>query len=139
VNLSSQDTLANAERRGARRMSCQLSIELRASTATYAVDLLNISQTGIFVRPAPRSQQVAVVVATLLKPGVRVRLRLYTQGVLDGLEAVGRVAWQSDYGAGVEFTELTPALDSLIVDLVEGDDRDLTLASITQATLHVTR
>src|SRR5262245_22007088 len=93
----------SAERRQSKRVPCGLALQLRLGTASIDVTLMNISTTGMFVRPAGDTHRSSLVMAARLKPGARVFLRFEVEGRLDLHEARGAVAWQSDLGIGVDF------------------------------------
>jgi hypothetical protein len=101
----------------------------------FRVDLTNISQSGMFVRPALHSVSSSLVAAAVLKPGKALRLRLDVACNAEVHEARARVTRQSDLGIGVEFIEVTPAFTTLIGQVVTSDGDDEPLRTITSATL----
>lgn len=101
----------------------------------FRVDLTDISQSGMFVQPALHSASSSLVTAAVLKPGKPLRLRLKVAGNAEPHLARARVTRQSDFGIGVEFIEVTPALATLIAYAVASSGDDEPLGAITSATL----
>jgi hypothetical protein len=138
--MSQRDSNApakNVDRRASRRVPCGFALQMRIGSAWIDVTIMNISTTGMFVRPAGDVHRSALSMATRLKPGARLFLRFEVEGRLELHEARGCVAWQSDLGVGVDFSELSPAMRELISKLIEGNGHtDATLLRVFVVTLY---
>lgn len=120
------------ERRSRARVACGVRAQVRAAGGeSLAAEITNISEQGLFLRPAGGSTRDSLRMTFVLGAGKTLVFRLRVAGDAVAREARGRVAWRSDVGVGVEFVEIDDRLHDFVSRLVtSGDGASALLATI---------
>jgi len=109
----------NQDRRNSERVPCGLELVIELPSVTLKATVMNISKRGMFVR-AGFSPLDSLRLTAALQAGAVVQLTLEQRGGLPPAEARGVIAWKSDLGVGITFSEVNLALEALIDALAAG-------------------
>jgi Tfp pilus assembly protein PilZ len=105
-----QELLSKEER--APRKSCQIPVKYRTFDRVYSDQIMNISQSGVFIE----TRRPIFV-------GEEILMDFKIEGVNKTLKIKGKVVHASNRGVGIEFENVDPALSQVmpaILDLIEG-------------------
>ncbi|HXK19821.1 MAG TPA: PilZ domain-containing protein [Polyangiaceae bacterium] len=110
----------NEDRRNSERVPCGLELVIELPGTTVKANVMNISKQGMFVRAGFASPLESLRLMAALQAGAAVQLTLQQRGGLLPAEARGVVAWKSDLGVGITFSQVNPALEAFITALATG-------------------
>jgi hypothetical protein len=102
------------ERRNSERVPCGLELVIELPGMPVKATVMNISKQGMFLRAGLASPLESLRLAAALQAQGTVRLTLLQRGGLPAAEARGTIAWKSDLGVGITFSEVSPALHAFI-------------------------
>ena len=111
------------ERRAFPRIPCGVRVQIRASGELVAAELMNLSPSGMFIKPNVGAAKDSLRLTALLGPDETLVFRLRLHGHPSLYEATGRVAWKSDLGIGIDFLEVSEPLRAFIQQLADAPDR----------------
>jgi hypothetical protein len=97
------------ERERAPRLTASLTVVLSAGEAPYVVEVENVSETGLLLRPKE-----------LFPVGTKIHLVFGQPPELPRISAEGIVRWsEEEKGMGVEFTTISPADHQALVNFMK--------------------
>lgn len=105
-----RELLSKEER--APRKSCQIPVKYRTFDRVYSDQIMNISQSGVFIE----TRRPIFV-------GEEILMDFKIEGINKTLKIKGKVVHASNRGVGIEFENVDPALSQVmpaILDLIEG-------------------
>jgi Tfp pilus assembly protein PilZ len=105
-----RELLSKEER--APRKSCQIPVKYRTFDRVYSDQIMNISQSGVFIE----TRRPIFV-------GEEILMDFKIEGVNKTIKIKGKVVHASNRGVGIEFENVDPALSQVmpaILDLIEG-------------------
>jgi hypothetical protein len=121
------------ERRSSLRIPCGLQVQVRAEGMTIHAEVMNISPSGMFIRPNLTSIRDSLQLTALLRPDASLVFRLKLADQAIGCEATARVAWKSDLGIGLDFIEANDPLRAFVQRLAESRDSAATVLTRVEA------
>ena len=105
------------DRRNSERVACGLELMIELPGAPFRATIMNISKAGMFLRASLASPLESLRLTAALRARGTVQLTLQRRGGLAPAEARGVIAWKSDLGVGITFSEVNNALNSFIAEL----------------------
>jgi len=121
------------ERRSSLRVACGIEVVVRLKDSELRAELMNISQRGLFLRPNLQSPRAALLLTSAWGRDDLVSFQILLRGRRQRVTALGKIAWKSDLGVGIDFQVLSGELAQYIERLAApGADVRAILAEIAE-------
>jgi PilZ domain-containing protein len=109
------------ERRVSTRVSVGIGIQIRLSDQITDAQIMNLSMDGMFVKTPLTSSRTALLLITNTQHNEELVLQFSLGKESEPCIAAGRVAWRSDLGFGIDFTNVNEAFEIFTDRLIEAD------------------
>jgi hypothetical protein len=120
----------NPGRRNSMRVPCGLRVQVMAEPEPFTAEVMNISQKGLFLRANVKSPRDALRLSTSLGNEAPVVVAFKFAGEDKEVRATCHVAWKSDLGVGIEFSEPPERLRDFISDLIDAENTAYLLSQV---------
>jgi len=109
------------ERRVSTRVSVGIGIHIQLSDQITDAQIMNLSLDGMFVKTPLTSSRTALLLITNTQHNEELVLQFSLEKGSETCIAAGRVAWRSDLGFGIDFTNVNEAFEIFVDRLIEAD------------------